>query len=46
MMFERWNAYLHGAVRRSEMRDFSRFTKYNISILHHFLGGQATPSRR
>jgi len=46
MMFERWNAYLHGAVRRSEMRDFSRFTKYTISILHHFLGGQATPSRR
>ncbi len=35
-MFENWDDYINGRIRRPDLRDQSRFTKYTISIIHHF----------
>ena len=31
-----WNDYCRGSVQRQEIRDMTRYSKYIISILHHF----------
>lgn len=36
-VYEHWNGYNAGTVRRHELRDITRFSKYVISILHHVL---------
>lgn len=33
---DNWQKYLEKRIRRSELRDRSRFTKYTISILHQY----------
>jgi hypothetical protein len=36
LIFDNWHDYLQGKVKRPELRDKSRNTKYTISIIHHF----------
>ena len=35
-MYENWQKYIHGRIKRPQLRDRSRFTKYTISIIHQF----------
>jgi hypothetical protein len=35
-MYEHWQDYVSGNIKRSELRNESRFSKYVISILHQF----------
>jgi len=35
-MYENWKDYTEGRIKRSQLRDRSRFTKYTISILHQY----------
>ncbi|MBI3639157.1 MAG: hypothetical protein HY223_02470 [Thaumarchaeota archaeon] len=36
-MYDRWEDYISDRLSRSYLRDESRFTKYTISIIHHYL---------
>jgi hypothetical protein len=36
IMYEHWKSYTRGNMRRADLRDKSRFTKYTISIIHHY----------
>lgn len=35
-IYNKWEEYLDGIVKRKDMLHFSRYTKYIISIIHHF----------
>jgi len=35
-MYDNWQDYLSGRIKRSVLRDKSRYTKYTISILHQY----------
>lgn len=35
-MYDNWNDYVNGRIRRPQLRDRSRFTKYTISIIHQY----------
>ena len=36
LIFDNWQMYLNRKVRRSDLMQQSRFTKYTISILHQY----------
>jgi hypothetical protein len=35
-MYENWQNYIHRRIRRRQLSDRSRFTKYTISIIRQF----------
>jgi len=35
-LFNNWQDYLSRRIKRSQLRDESRFTKYTISLLHQY----------
>ncbi len=37
IVYENWEGYVKGRIRRHQLRDQSRFTKYTISITHKIL---------
>jgi hypothetical protein len=37
LIFDNWRKYIDGKIDRKELCEYSRFTKYTISIIHEFL---------
>jgi hypothetical protein len=37
LVFDQWHSYCERRLPRYKLRDNSRFTKYTISIIHHFI---------